>query len=133
MWGTDIQNVCHLLWGAALIGLFVGYFRPAARLSSSHCMLCVMFCCACCWFPQCTLSYAPCSISRLTDLYIAGANIEELAIVNLIAEQEGIEPRPQKKWDRFLGEFGNVAFAIAPSTPPSYVKRTVWAAISPAF
>ena len=26
--------------------------------------------------------------------YIVGANIEELAIVNLIAEQEGIEPRP---------------------------------------
>ena len=39
--------------------------------------------------------------------YIVGANTEELAIVNLI------EPRPQKKWDRFLGEFGSVAFAIA--------------------
>ena len=46
--------------------------------------------------------------------YIVGANNEELAIVNLIAEQEGIEPRPLKKWDRFLGEFGSVAFAIAP-------------------
>ena len=46
--------------------------------------------------------------------YIMGANTEELAIVNLIAEQEGIEPRPQKRWDRFLGEFGSVAFAIAP-------------------
>ena len=45
--------------------------------------------------------------------HIIGANTEELAIVNLIAEQEGIEPRPQKKWDRFLGEFGSVAFAIA--------------------
>ena len=33
--------------------------------------------------------------------YIAGANTEELAIVNLIAEQEGIEPRPQKRWDSF--------------------------------
>ena len=33
--------------------------------------------------------------------YIAGANTEELAIVNLIAEREGIEPRPQKRWDRF--------------------------------
>ena len=39
---------------------------------------------------------------------------EEWAIVNLIAEREGIEPRPLKKWDRFLGEFGGVAFAIAP-------------------
>ena len=46
--------------------------------------------------------------------YIAGANTEELAIVKLIAEREGIEPRPQKRWDRFLGEFGSVAFAIAP-------------------
>ena len=46
--------------------------------------------------------------------YIAGANTEELAIVNLIAEREGIEPRPQKRWDRFLGEFGSVAFAIVP-------------------
>ena len=47
-------------------------------------------------------------------LYIVGANTEELAIVNLIAEQEGIEPRPQKKWDKFLGEFGSVAFVVAP-------------------
>ena len=46
--------------------------------------------------------------------YIVGANTEELAIVNLIAEQEGIEPRPHKKWDRFLGEFGSVASATAP-------------------
>ena len=46
--------------------------------------------------------------------YIMGANTEEFTIVNLIAEQEGIEPRPQKKWDRFLGEFGSVALAIAP-------------------
>ena len=45
--------------------------------------------------------------------YMVGANTEELAIVNLIAEQEGIEPRPQKRWGRFLGEFGSVAFAIA--------------------
>ena len=41
-------------------------------------------------------------------LYIAGANTEELAIVNLIAEREGIRPRPQKRWDRFLGEFGRL-------------------------
>ena len=46
--------------------------------------------------------------------YIVGANTKELAIVNPIAEQEGIEPRPQKKWGRFWGEFGSVAFAIAP-------------------
>ena len=46
--------------------------------------------------------------------YIAGANTEELAIVNLIAEQEGIKARAHKRWDKFLGEFGSVAFAIAP-------------------
>ena len=46
--------------------------------------------------------------------YIARANTEELAMVNLIAEREGIEPRPQKRWDRLLGEFGSVVFAIAP-------------------
>ena len=31
-------------------------------------------------------------------------------IVNLIAEREGIQARPQKRWDKFLGEFGSVAF-----------------------
>ena len=46
--------------------------------------------------------------------YIVGANTEELAIVNLIAEREGIEPRLLTRWDMFLGEFGSVAFAIAP-------------------
>ena len=46
--------------------------------------------------------------------YIVGAGTQELAIVNLIAEQEGIVPTPQKKWDKFLGHFGSVAFAIAP-------------------
>ena len=46
--------------------------------------------------------------------YIVGANTEELAIVNLIAKREGIEARPQKRWDKFWGEFGSVAFAIAP-------------------
>ena len=44
-------------------------------------------------------------------LYILGANIEELPIVNLLAEHEA---RLQKKWDRFLGNFGSVAFDIAP-------------------
>ena len=47
-------------------------------------------------------------------LYIAGANTEELTIVNLIANREGIELGPQKRWDRFLREIGSVAFAIAP-------------------
>ena len=46
--------------------------------------------------------------------YITGANTEELATVNLIAEREGIEARARKRWDKFLGDFGSVAFAIAP-------------------
>ena len=46
--------------------------------------------------------------------YIAGANTEELAIVNLIAEREGIEARAQKRWDKILGEFGSVAFCYSP-------------------
>ena len=49
-----------------------------------------------------------------TKPYVALANTEELATVNLLAEREGIEPRPQKTRDWFLGEFGSVAFAIAP-------------------
>ena len=57
--------------------------------------------------------------------YIAGANTEELAIVNLIAEQEGIKARAQKRLDKFWGEFGSVAFAMAPSTPPSYIRTTL--------
>ena len=46
--------------------------------------------------------------------YMEGANTEEVAIVNLIAEQEAIEPTPSKKWNMFLGESGSVVFAIAP-------------------
>ena len=34
--------------------------------------------------------------------------------MNLIVEREGIEARPQKRCDRFLGEFGSVAFAVSP-------------------
>ena len=46
--------------------------------------------------------------------HIVGANSEELAIVTLIAEQGGIRPRQQKKWDTLFGQPGNVVFAIAP-------------------
>ena len=57
-------------------------------------------------------------------LYTVGANTKELAIVNLIADKEGIEPRPQKKWDMFLGEFGNVAFATPPPPPLLHVPMS---------
>ena len=34
--------------------------------------------------------------------------------MNLIAEREGFEATPHKRLDKFLGELGSVAFAIAP-------------------
>ena len=46
--------------------------------------------------------------------HTVGANMERLAKMELIAEQEGVQPRQLKKWDVFLGAFGSVAFAIAP-------------------
>ena len=61
-----------------------------------------------------------------------GANSEELAIVKLTVEQGGIEQRPQKKWDRFLGEFGSVAFAIAPLYS-TFLRRKDGVSCHPAY
>ena len=49
--------------------------------------------------------------------YIAGANTEELTIGNLIAQQEGIDAKPQKRCNKSLGESGSVEFATAPLYP----------------
>ena len=65
--------------------------------------------------------------------HIVGTNTEELAIFKLIAEQEGIEPRPQTSWDRFLGEFGSVAFAIAPLYSPFLHQKDRVSCHPPAF
>ena len=46
--------------------------------------------------------------------HIVGANQEELAVVDLIAEREGVEPQQRKKWSKILDAFGALAFAIAP-------------------
>ena len=46
--------------------------------------------------------------------HIVGANQEELAVVDLIAEREGVEPQRRKKWSKILDAFGALAFAIAP-------------------
>ena len=46
--------------------------------------------------------------------HIVGANQEELFVVHLIAEQEGIQPEQRKKCAKILGVFGALAFAIAP-------------------
>ena len=45
--------------------------------------------------------------------HIVGANQEELAVVDLIAEREGIQPHLRKKWAKILDAFGALAFAIA--------------------
>ena len=42
------------------------------------------------------------------------ANQEELAVVDLIAERERIQPQQWKKWAKILDAFGALAFAIAP-------------------
>ena len=46
--------------------------------------------------------------------HIVGANQEELAVVDLIAEREGVEPQQRKKWSKILDAFGALAFAFAP-------------------
>ena len=46
--------------------------------------------------------------------HIVGANQQELAVVDLIAEREGVEPHQRKRWSKFLDAFGALAFAIAP-------------------
>ena len=46
--------------------------------------------------------------------HIARANKEKLAVVDLIAEREGIQPQQRKKWVTFLNAFGSLAFPIAP-------------------
>ena len=46
--------------------------------------------------------------------HIVGANQEELAAVDLIAEREGVEPHQRNKWSKILDAFGALAFAIAP-------------------
>ena len=46
--------------------------------------------------------------------HIVGANQEELAVVDLTAKREGVEPQQQKRWSTVLDAFGALAFAIAP-------------------
>ena len=46
--------------------------------------------------------------------HIVGANQEELTVVDLIAEREGVEPQQRKKWSKILDAFGALAFVIAP-------------------
>ena len=58
--------------------------------------------------------------------HIVGANMEELAIMELIAEQEGIQPRQPKKWDVFfLVLLAVLPLLLQPSTPPSNSRMTM--------
>ena len=53
------------------------------------------------------------SLSRLRFAHV-GANQEELAVVDLIAEREGVEPQQRKRWSKIFDAFSALAFAIAP-------------------
>ena len=46
--------------------------------------------------------------------HIVGANEEDLGVVDLIAEREGVEPQQRKKWSKIVDACGALAFAIAP-------------------
>ena len=61
-----------------------------------------------------TREYLCLKFDPLSDrAHIVGAN-QELAVVDLIAERQGIRPRKRKKWAKILDAFGALAFAIAP-------------------
>ena len=46
--------------------------------------------------------------------HIVGANLEHLAVLELIAKREGIQPQWRNKLVKFLGAFGSLAFATTP-------------------
>ena len=52
-----------------------------------------------------------------------GANKEELAVVDKLADREGIQPQQRRKWATFLYAFGSLAFAIAPLYS-TFIKQT---------
>ena len=62
----------------------------------------------------CLLLIAPTCDPLFDQPHIVGAIQEELAVVDLIAEREGIQPHQRKKWATVLDAFGALAFAIAP-------------------
>ena len=95
---TSIDMDCALLWLVAQV----------CNMRNEHWVFCLSLVSPTCTFLCLMFDFLS------NRLYLVGANTKELAIADLVAEQEGIEPRPQKKSDRFLGEFGIVAFAIAP-------------------
>ena len=76
-------------------------------LSNSHWVLCLLLIAP-------TREYLCLKFDPMCDRpHICGANQEELAVVDLIAEREGVEPQQRKKWSKILDAFGALAFAIA--------------------
>ena len=65
-----------------------------------------------------TLSLTQC----VTGHTLLGQNEEVLAVVDLIAEREGVEPQQRKKWSNILDAFGALAFAITP-LHPTFIKQ----------
>ena len=61
--------------------------------------------------------------------HIVGANQEELAVVDLIAEQEGVEPRQRKKWSKLLDASVPLHLQLHPCIPPSSSRLMVSVAI----
>ena len=51
--------------------------------------------------------------------HIVGAHQEELAVVDLIAEGEGVEPQQRKKWSKILDIFGALHLQLHRCMPPS--------------
>ena len=63
--------------------------------------------------------------------HIVGANKEELAVVDDLAEREGIQPQQRRKWATFLYAFGSLAFAIAPLYS-TFIKQDDFVSCHPA-
>ena len=79
----------------------------AYNLSNSHWLLCLLI--------SPTREYLCLRFDPMCDRpHIVGANQEELAVVDLIAEREGVDPQQRKKWSKILDAFDALVFAIAP-------------------
>ena len=60
---------------------------------------------------------------------IVGANHEELAVVDLFAEREGIQPQQRKKWAKILHTSVPLHMQLHPCIPPSSGRLMVSVAI----
>ena len=63
--------------------------------------------------------------------HIVGPHEVELAVVDLIAGREGIEPQQRKKWAKILDAFSALAFAFAPLS--TFIGQTNGVSCHPTF